>query len=95
VTLPFFLRDPIWWADLRTRKTQDTCLKQLWSFADVDDPSPSDDVRPWPSAQLHTIDRERDSESVRVMSRTEVMISDFYTKGHLTQRLGQALVSIL
>ena len=64
-------------------------------MADVDAPSPSDDVRPWPSAQLHTIDRERDSELVRVMSRTEVMISDFYTKGHLTQRLGQALVSIL
>jgi hypothetical protein len=64
-------------------------------MADVDAPSPSDDVRPRPSAQLHTIDRKRSSELIRVLSRTEVMIADFYKNEHLTQRLGQALVSIL
>jgi hypothetical protein len=48
---------------------------------DQEAPSLNDPARPWPSAQRHTIDRERDADLSQVLSRTEIMITDFLSEG--------------
>ena len=52
-------------------------------------------ARTWPSALLHTIDRNRYAELANAVSTTEIMFADFYKKGKLSQRTGQILLSMM
>jgi len=56
---------------------------------DEEDAPSANAVRPWPSARLHAIDRERDAELADVLNRTEIMVASFHKQGHLTLKLGQ------
>ena len=58
-------------------------------------PSASDAALPLPVPIQHATDRLRDSELANAVSTTEIMISEFYKKGHLTLRLGQLLMDNL
>ena len=55
----------------------------------------SDAALPSPVPMRHATDRLRDSELANAVSTTEIMIADFYKKGHLTLRLGQLLLDNL
>ena len=58
-------------------------------------PSASDAVLPSPAALRHATDRVCYAELAHSVSTTELMIVDFYKKGHLTLRLGQLLLDNL
>lgn len=77
--------------------SEEDTANTLEEFMDANDaPSPNDaQVHPWPSAQLHAIDRVRDAELANVLNKTEILIVRFYQKGHLTLRLGQVMFGML
>jgi hypothetical protein len=88
--------DPQWWFDIRSAISDESARNLLESIMENDEaPLPNDDAPPWPSATRHTIDRERDAELARVLSKTEILIADFYKSGHLTLRRGQKLLDML
>ena len=57
--------------------------------------SASDAALPSPVPMQHSTDRLRDSELANAVCTTEIMIAEFYKKGHLTLRLGQLLMDNL
>jgi hypothetical protein len=61
---------------------------------DVEAPSPNDAPRAWPAAQRHTIDHNRDALLADAINTSEIMVIDFYRKGHLSQRTGQMLLDM-
>ena len=82
--------------DIRSAISDESARNLLESIMENDEaPLPNDDAPPWPSATRHTIERERDAELARVLSKTEILIADFYKSGHLTLRRGQKLLDML
>ena len=87
--------DPQFWDDIRRAVSEEDTRLLVETFMDCDDAPSPNDVRPWPTAQRHANDRERDAELANVLSRTEIMVANFNKIGHLTERVGQALMDML
>ena len=82
--------------DIRQAVTEEDTRQHLETIMeDSEAPSPNDAARPWPSALRHAIHRERDADLANTVSTTEIMLVDFYKKGHLSQATGQILLNMV
>ena len=82
--------------DIRQAVTEEDTRQLLETIMeDSEAPSPNDAARPWPSALRHAIHRERDADLANTVSTTEIMLVDFYKKGHLSQATGQILLNMV
>ena len=79
--------DHEFWNDFRRPVSEADTKRLLDSIMESEDaPSASDAALPSPVPMQHATDRLRDSELANAVSTTEIMIADFYKKGHLKQR---------